>query len=173
MRAKTSNRIASLVSPCATTSRILTTPTLSPSTEVVVEMAKERWRVDIYDIMKGLIHVRSKKENSYETKNIVDGHLEVEKRLNSDLRRFEMVYQSENSLENRVDEHDLNITRLEEHNLTLKEIIFIIEDELGEFRQHVLCLQTEGIRLQDFNRDHVCPEKSVEDGGESDDNGDY
>ncbi|CAI8589624.1 unnamed protein product [Vicia faba] len=122
MRAKTSNRIASLVSPCATTSRILTTPTLSPSTEVVVEMAKERWRVDKYDIMKGLIHVRSKKENSYETKNIVDGHLEVEKRLNSDLRRFEM---------------------------------------------------TEGIRLQDFNRDNVFPEKSVIDGGESDDNGDY
>ncbi|XP_058761439.1 uncharacterized protein LOC131634833 [Vicia villosa] len=145
IRAKKSGGIASLVSPCVTTPTILTTPTLSPSTEVVVEIAKETWGVDGYGTMKGLIRVRSGKENSDKTEN--DGsdceHLEVEKRLNSDLSRFEMIYPSENSLENRIDKQELRITRLEEQNLTLKERIFVIEDELSELRRRVLCLERE------------------------------
>lgn len=67
-----------------------------------------------------------------------------------------------------VDEHKFHITCLEEHNLILKEIILLIEDELDELRRHVVCLEREGIRLLDFNRDRVCSEKSVGDGGDSD-----
>ncbi|CAK8532187.1 unnamed protein product [Lathyrus sativus] len=168
IRAKKSGGIASLVSPCATTPAILTTPRLSPSTEVVVEMAKEKWGVDGYGTMKGLIRVRSEKEDTDERENIGGELLEIEKRLSSDLSRFEMIYRNENSLENRVDEQELHITRLEEHNLTLKERIFLLEDELGELRRRVLCLETEGIRLQDFNGGDVCSEKSVGDDGDSD-----
>ncbi|XP_058765370.1 uncharacterized protein LOC131638842 [Vicia villosa] len=156
IRAKKSGGIASLVSPCATTPAILTTPMLSPSTEVVGEMAKEKWGVDGYGTMKGLIRVRSVKENFEEDEYNGGEHLEVEKRLNTDLRRFEMVYPSENSLENRVDEQELHIIRLEEQNLILKEKKFLIRDELDELRRRVLCLETEVIKLQKFNREDVC-----------------
>ncbi|XP_058765368.1 uncharacterized protein LOC131638838 [Vicia villosa] len=172
IRAKKSGGIASLVSPCARTPAILTTPILSPSTEVVVEMAKEKWGVDGYGTMNGLIRVRSRKESSNETENNDSEQFEVEKTLNTHLRRFEMICPSEYSLENRVDEQELKISRLEEHNLTLKERVFLIERELNELRRRVLCLETEGIRLQDFNREDVCSDKSVSDDGESDDKGD-
>ncbi|XP_058758622.1 uncharacterized protein LOC131631867 [Vicia villosa] len=144
IRSKKSGGIASLVSPCATTPRILTTPTLSPLTEVVVEMAKENWGVDGYGTMKGLIRVRSRKEDSDKTENNGSDseHLEVEKKLKSDLRRFEMIYPSKYSLENRIDEQELHITRLEQLNLILKERSFFIEDELSELRRRVLCLET-------------------------------
>ncbi|CAK8532188.1 unnamed protein product [Lathyrus sativus] len=166
IRAKKTGGMASLVSPCEMTPAILTTPTLSPSTEVVVDMAKEKWGVDGYGTMKGLIRVRSEKESSEDSENNDGEHLEVEKRLNSDLSRFEMIYPSESSLENRVDEQELHITRLEEQNLTLKERIIFIEDELDGLRRRVVWLEREGIRLQDFNGD-VCSEKSVGDDGDS------
>ncbi|XP_004488452.1 uncharacterized protein [Cicer arietinum] len=182
IRAKKSGGIASLLSPCAVTPAILTTPTLSPSTEVVVEMAKEKWGVDGYGSMKGLIRLRSsEKENSDETgENNIGEHLDVEKRLNHDLGRFEMIYPSsgvENSLENRVDEQGLQIAHLEEQNLTIKERIFLMERELSDLRTRVTCLETVGDRQsENFNGGEVCSEKSVHNGdyhdGESDDYGD-
>lgn len=167
IRAKKTGGIASLVSPCAVTPAILTKPSLSPSTEVVVEMAKEKWGVDGYGTMKGLIRLRSGKENSGE--NNGGEVLEVEKRLNSDLSRFEMIYPSsgdEHSLENRVDEQDLQIAHLEEQNLSFKERIFLMERELSDLRQRVVCLETEGNGAGDresenFNGIDVCSEKSV------------
>ncbi|XP_058726102.1 uncharacterized protein LOC131597418 [Vicia villosa] len=170
IRAKKFGGIASLMSPCARTPAALTTPILSPSTEVVVEMAKENWGVDGYGTMNGLIRVRSRKESSDETENNGSEQFEVEKILNIDLRRFEMINPSRYNLENRVDEQELHIIRLEQQNLTLKERVFLIESELDELRHRVLCLETKEIRLQDFN-DDVCLDKSVKDDRESDDNG--
>lgn len=171
IRAKKTGGIASLVSPCAVTPAILTTPSLSPSTEVVVEMAKEKWGVDGYGTMKGLIRLRSGKENSDETCEINGGEvLEVEKRLNNDLSRFEMIYPSsgdEHSLENRVDEQDLQIAHLEEQNLSFKERIFLMERELGDLRRRVVCLETEGIGAGDReseNFNDACSEKSCGNG---------
>lgn len=173
IRAKKTGGIASLVSPCAVTPAILTTPLLSPSTEVVVEMAKEKWGVDGYGTMKGLIRLRSGKENSGETCENNGGEvLEVEKRLNNDLSRFEMIHPSsgdEHSLENRVDEQDLQIAHLEEQNLSFKERIFLMERELSDLRQRVVCLETEGNGAGDresenFNGIDVCSEKSVSNG---------
>lgn len=156
IRAKKTGGIASLVSPCAVTPAILTTP----STEV----AKEKWGVDGYGTMKGLIRLRSGKENS-------GGEvLEVE---NNDLSsRFEMIFPSsgdEHSLENRVDEQDLQITHLEEQNLLFKERIFLMERELDDLRRRVACLETEGIGAGDresenFNGRDVCSEKSIGNG---------
>lgn len=135
-----------------------------------MEMAKEKWGVDGYGTMKGLIRLRSGKENSGE--NNGGGVLEVEKRLNNDLSRFEMIYPSsgdEHSLENRVDEQDLQITHLEEQNLSFKERIFLMERELSDLRQRVVCLETEGNGAGDresenFNGIDVCSEKSVGNG---------
>jgi len=83
------------------------------------------------------------------------------------------------SLENRVDEQDLQIAHLEEHNLSLKERIFIMERELGDLMRRVVCLETEGIGVVDgesenFNDGEFCSKKSIENGvhddGKSDDN---
>lgn len=161
IRAKKTGGIASLLSPCAVTPAILTTPSLSPSTEVVVEMAKEKWGVDGYGTMKGLIRLRSGKENNGS-----------EVLLNNDLSRFEMIYPSsgdEHSLENRVDEQDLQITHLEEQNQLFKERIFLMERELGDLRRRVVCLETEGNDAGDresenFNGRDVSSEKSVGNG---------
>ncbi|XP_061342531.1 uncharacterized protein LOC133288729 [Gastrolobium bilobum] len=202
IRAKKSGGIASLVSPCPVTPAILPTPMLSPSTEVVFETAKEEWGVDGYGSMKGLIRLRSGKGDSDEDSDEIDGsgseRVEVEKRLDHDLSRFEMIYPisgDEQSLENRVDEQDTHIAQLEVENLTLKERIFLIEMELGELRRRVLCLETDGFGggggggggcgsgsgrvLENFDNDlaggDVCSEKSVgngDDGGGDDDNGD-
>ncbi|KAL0437254.1 UNVERIFIED_CONTAM: hypothetical protein Sradi_0433300 [Sesamum radiatum] len=59
IRAKKSGGIAPLVSPYPMTPAVLPTPILSPSREVLVDMAKEEWGVDGYGSMKGLIRLRS------------------------------------------------------------------------------------------------------------------
>ena len=175
IHAKKFGGIASLVSPCAVTPTILTTSTLSSSTVVILETAKEKWGVDEYDTMKGLIRLRKENENFDQAgeNNDCCEVFEVEKRLNNDLSRFEMIYPTscgdEHNLENRVDEHGLQIKHLEEQNLTFKEIIFLMERELGDLRRRVVCLETEGIGAGDhesenFNDQDVCLEKSIENG---------
>lgn len=160
IRAKKSGGIASLVSPDPVTPAILPTPTLSPSREVLVDMAKAEWGVDGYGSMKGLIRLRSGKgDNSDEedsgeeiggggcSGSDVEECVEFEKRLDHDLSRFEMIYPNcgGNALENRVDEQDTQISQLEVDNLTLKERIFLMERELGELRRRVQCLETDGV----------------------------
>ena len=85
-------------------------------------------------------------------------------------------------LENRVDDRDCHISRLEEENLTLKERVFFMEREVEDLRRRVQCLETEGWRfhLTDNNKeetaasenafdnggnDHACSEKSINDIG--------
>ncbi|KAK2977427.1 hypothetical protein RJ640_022290 [Escallonia rubra] len=186
IRAKKSGGITSLVSPCAVTPAILPTPTFSPSGEVLVDMAKEEWGVDGYGSMKGLIRVRStghddEEEGGCETSD--SDVEEMERRLDHDLSRFEMVYpnaeEQSNTLEKLVDGQDGNIVRLQEENLTLKERLFLMERELEDIRRRVRCLETGGGRTREKNDNDdegsengsdnvwggdVCSEKSVGDG---------
>ncbi|KAK6925716.1 hypothetical protein RJ641_007435 [Dillenia turbinata] len=160
IRAKKSGGIASLVSPSPVTPAVLPTPIFSPSREALVDTAKEEWGVDGYGSMNGLIRLRSSPGN-YE---IVDGHedveeedggssdsdleehVEMERRLDQDLSRFEMIYPNNNSdynivLESRVNDQDTHIAHLEEENLTLKERLFLVERELGQLRQRLQFLE--------------------------------
>ncbi|KAJ0966770.1 hypothetical protein J5N97_023687 [Dioscorea zingiberensis] len=176
IRAKKSGGIASLVSPCPVTPAILPTPKFSPSREGLVDMAKEEWGVDGYGSMKGLIRLRSPTRVNGEEEEVEEGegssesdveeHLEVERRLDHDLSRFEMVYPSFGEdagaaaaasaayvLENRVDDQDTHIAQLEEENLTLKERLFLMEREMGELRRRLQRLETEYLGREEKN-DH-------------------
>ncbi|KDP34258.1 hypothetical protein JCGZ_12826 [Jatropha curcas] len=164
IRAKKSGGIASLVSPCPVTPAVLPTPIFSPSREVLGDMAKEEWGVDGYGSMKGLIRLRSpgneaeavhdddeEEEGNGSSESDVEEHVEVERRLDHDLSRFEMIYPTyggvgvdysfNNVLENRVDDQDTHIAQLEEENLTLKERLFLMERELGDLRRRLQFLE--------------------------------
>ncbi|XP_059651786.1 uncharacterized protein LOC132299280 [Cornus florida] len=188
IRAKKSGGIASLVSPCPVTPAILPTPIFSPSREVLVDMAKEEWGVDGYGSMKGLIRLRSpgheaedEEEGGGSSDSDAEEHVEVERRLDHDLSRFEMIYpnsgdEQNNLLENRVDDQDTHISQLEEENLTLKERLFLMERELEDLRRRVHCLETTTVQVRNNNEEasenasenegggDVCSEKSVGDG---------
>ncbi|KAJ7949091.1 PRLI-interacting factor A [Quillaja saponaria] len=168
IRAKKSGGIASLVSPCPVTPAILPTPVFSPSREVSIDTAKEEWGVDGYGSMKGLIRLRSPKGDEADDEDEeedgaggssdsdVEEHVEVERRLDHDLSRFEMIYpghggsgggyEQSSALENRVDDQDNHIEQLEEENLTLKERLFLMERKLYDLRRRVQCLETNGGR---------------------------
>ncbi|CAN6555958.1 unnamed protein product [Malus baccata var. baccata] len=148
IRAKKAGGIASLVSPYPVTPAVLPTPMFSPSREVLGDMAKEEWGVDGYGSMKGLIRLRSPGNDDDEggggsSESDVEEHVEVERRLDHDLSRFEMVYPNysgveyNNALENRVDDQDTHIAQLEEENLTLKERLFLMERELADLRRRM------------------------------------
>ncbi|XP_009383120.2 uncharacterized protein LOC103970931 [Musa acuminata AAA Group] len=160
IRAKKSGGIAPLVSPCPVTPAVLSTPKFSPTRDDLADMVKEEWGVDGYGSMKGLIRLRSpnragsgsgdeNEEGSSETD--VEEHLEVERRLDQDVSRFEMVFPEEEEqgmktaadlLESRVEDQDAHIAQLEEENLTLKERLFLIESEMEDFRRRLQLLET-------------------------------
>ncbi|KAK7270056.1 hypothetical protein RIF29_22935 [Crotalaria pallida] len=183
IRAKKSGGIASLVSPCPVTPAVLPTPILSPSREVLGDMAKEEWGVDGYGSMKGLIRLRSPghEADGHDDEEEEDGgggssesdveeHVEVERRLDHDLSRFEMIYPNyggdyNNGLENRVDDQDSHIAQLEEENLTLKERLFLMERELGDLRRRLLFLERQNHVAEDVN------EEVVENGSENESDG--
>ncbi|KAK8550630.1 hypothetical protein V6N13_119146 [Hibiscus sabdariffa] len=181
IRAKKSGGIASLVSPCPVTPAVLPTPMFSPSREVLGDMAKEEWGVDGYGSMKGLIRLRSP-ETGHDDEDDEDGgdssesdveeHVEVERRLDHDLSRFEMIYPSyggdyNNVLENRVDDQDTHIAQLEEENLTLKERLFLMERELGDLRRRLQFLERQSQIVEDVNEEVVenGSDNESEDGG--------
>ncbi|KAK9284012.1 hypothetical protein L1049_012271 [Liquidambar formosana] len=185
IRAKKSGGIASGVSPCPVTPAILPTPIFSPSREVLVDMAKEEWGVDGYGSMKGLIRLRSpghearcdeeEEEEGGSSDSDVEEHVEVERRLDHDLSRFEMIYpncgdEQTSVLENRVDDQDTHIAQLEEENLTLKERLFLMERELEDLRRRVQCLETDSGRGRGRarareNHDEVSENASDNEGG--------
>lgn len=159
IRAKKAGGITSLVSPCPVTPAVLPTPIFSPSREVLVDMAKEEWGVDGYGSMKGLIRLRSpgneaeapeedEEDEGGSSESDVEEHVEVERRLDHDLSRFEMIYPNYNGadhssylLENRVDDQDTHIAQLEEENLILKERLFLMEREFDDLRMRLQCLE--------------------------------
>ncbi|KVH90882.1 uncharacterized protein LOC112520733 [Cynara cardunculus var. scolymus] len=168
IRAKKAGGITSLVSPCPVTPAVLPTPNFSPSREVLVDMAKEEWGVDGYGSMKGLIRLRSpgneadvaedeEDEEGGSSESDVEEHLEVERRLDHDLSRFEMIYPNYGvtdhgsyHLENRVDDQDTHIAQLEEENLILKERLFLMEREFDNLRTRLQSLERQRRGAQGF-----------------------
>ncbi|GMH10285.1 hypothetical protein Nepgr_012126 [Nepenthes gracilis] len=177
IRAKKSGGIASLVSPCPVTPAVLPTPVLSPSREALVEMAKEEWGVDGYGSMKGLIRLRSspgheepgheaevydyeEEEEGESSESDVEEHVEVERRLDHDLSRFEMIYPNSgvdynNVLENQVDDQYTRIAQFEEENLLLKERLYLMERELGDLRRRLQFLERQSQVVEDINEDVI------------------
>ncbi|XP_024011666.1 uncharacterized protein LOC18017852 isoform X2 [Eutrema salsugineum] len=183
IRAKKSGGIAELVSPCPVTPAVLPTPMFSPSREVLGDMAKEEWGVDGYGSMKGLIRLRSDghelepydeddDDEGGSSESDVEEHVEVERRLDHDLSRFEMIYPNyggseyNNVLENRVDDQDSHIAQLEEENLTLKERLFLMERELGDLRRRLQYLERRNMVAEDANEE-VVENESESDGDDT------
>ncbi|KAF3341300.1 hypothetical protein FCM35_KLT10144 [Carex littledalei] len=146
IRAKKSGGIASLISPSPATPAILPTPTFSPTRERLVDMAKEEWGVDGYGSMSGLIRLRTPKEaddevdgSSDSSESDVEEHVEVERRLDHDLSRFEMIYPAgtDEVPHGEGDQAEARVARLEEENLTLRERLFLVETEMGEIRKRL------------------------------------
>jgi hypothetical protein len=109
-------------------------------------MAKEEWGVDGYGSMSGLIRLRSPKEpedeedgSSDSSESDVEEHVEVERRLDHDLSRFEMIYPVEHdeAPDGEGDQAEARVARLEEENLTLRERLFLVETEMGELRKRL------------------------------------
>ena len=169
IRAKKSGGIASLVSPCPVTPAVLPTPIFSPSREVLGDMAKEEWGVDGYGSMKGLIRLRSPGNEDEEeeeggggsSESDVEEHVEVERRLDHDLSRFEMIYPNysgmeyNNVLENRVDDQDSHIAQLEEETMTLKERLFLMDREMGDLRRRLQFLERQNHVVGDVHEEVV------------------
>ncbi|VAI52258.1 unnamed protein product [Triticum turgidum subsp. durum] len=159
IRAKRAGGIASLVSPCPVTPAVLPTPRISPSREGLSDMAQQQWGVDGYGSMKGLIRLRASSprhpdaegdDDDSSSGSDVEEHVEVERRLDHDLSRFEMVYPGGMAngaagyvLEDLDDEYDqdVHVARLEEENLTLKERLFLMEQEVGDMRRRLEAIE--------------------------------
>jgi len=150
IRAKRAGGVASLVSPCPVTPAVLPTPVLSPAREVLVEMAKEAWGVDGYGSMKGLIRLRADageaagEEGSGESD--VEEHVEVERRLDHDLSRFEMVQLPAPAAlgeedDDEEEDEEARAARLEEENLTLRERLFLMERDMADLRRRLLAVE--------------------------------
>lgn len=199
IRAKRAGGIASLVSPCPVTPAVLPTPRLSPSREGLADMAQAQWGVDGYGSMKGLIRLRSSPQpanpnaaasddddEGNSSGSDVEEHVEVERRLDHDLSRFEMVYPGRGEdaggyvLEDDDEyDQDAHVARLEEENLTLKERLFLMEQEVGDMRRRLEALEAkfslgggvgggeneveEAPPQNDAERIHTWPENSSED----------
>ncbi|KAF0905819.1 hypothetical protein E2562_008869 [Oryza meyeriana var. granulata] len=156
IRAKRAGGVASLVSPCPVTPAVLPTPQLSPAREVLVEMAKEKWGVDGYGSMKGLIRLRSQVadagglpgegEDSGSGESDVEEHVEVERRLDHDLSRFEMVQlpaaAGDGEDEDDDEAEEARAARLEEENLTLRERLFLMERDMDDLRRRLLAVES-------------------------------
>lgn len=143
IRAKKSGGIAFPVSPCPVTPAVLPTPEFSPAREVVVDTAKEEWGVNGYGTMSGLIRLREMGRNSEEGDRgcgSSESDVEVERRLDHDLSRFEMIYPNENG-GGEIDNRDSCVGRVEEYSMSLKERLFSMESELEDMRRRVLVLE--------------------------------
>ncbi|XP_066399901.1 uncharacterized protein [Miscanthus floridulus] len=153
IRAKRAGGVASLVSPYPVTPAVLPTPVLSPAREVLVEMAKEAWGVDGYGSMKGLIRLRADAgdaagDDSGSGESDVEEHVEVERRLDHDLSRFEMIHLPDAAAaalgvggEDDDEDEEARAARLEEENLTLRERLFLMERDMDDLRRRLLTVE--------------------------------
>jgi hypothetical protein len=163
IRAKRAGGIAPLVSPSPVTPAVLPTPVISPAHDERLlsdVLAQQQWGVDGYGSMKGLIRLRpanhapssSSSDDDSSGGSDVEEHVEVERRLDHDLSRFEMVYpqpgpgavfEDDDELydQNQDDDVDVHVARLEEENLTLKERLFLMEQEVGDMRRRLEAIE--------------------------------
>jgi hypothetical protein len=155
IRAKRLGGIAPLVSPGPVTPAVLPTPVISPAHDERLlsdVLAQQQWGVDGYGSMKGLIRLRpathapDDDDDESSGGSDVEEHVEVERRLDHDLSRFEMVYPQPGAVledhdemydRNQGDDVDVHVARLEEENLTLKERLFLVEREVGDMRRRL------------------------------------
>jgi hypothetical protein len=172
IRAKRAGGVASLVSPCPVTPAVLPTPHLSPAREVLVEMAKEAWGVDGYGSMKGLIRLRSQAagvgvaagdDDSGSGESDLEEHVEVERRLEHDLSRFEMVQLPAAAFSD--EEDDARAARLEEENLTLRDRLFLMERDMADLRRRLLAVEE---LCRDRHRDGCVVDAADLDGEQAD-----
>uniref|UniRef100_J3MZY6 Uncharacterized protein n=2 Tax=Oryza brachyantha TaxID=4533 RepID=J3MZY6_ORYBR len=121
-------------------------------------MAKEKWGVDGYGSMKGLIRLRSQAtdagvlpgegEESGSGESDVEEHIEVERRLDHDLSRFEMVQlpaaagDGEDEDDDEEEAEEARAARLEEENLTLRERLFLMERDMDDLRRRLLAVES-------------------------------
>ncbi|KAK1666394.1 hypothetical protein QYE76_054553 [Lolium multiflorum] len=159
IRAKRAGGIAPLVSPSPVTPAVLPTPVISPAHDERLlsdVLAQQQWGVDGYGSMKGLIRLRlanhapSSSDDDDSSGSDVEEHVEVERRLDHDLSRFEMVYPQPGAVfedndelcdQNQQDDVDVHVARLEEENLTLKERLFLVEQEVGDMRRRLEAIE--------------------------------
>ncbi|VAI63935.1 unnamed protein product [Triticum turgidum subsp. durum] len=117
-------------------------------------MAQQQWGVDGYGSMKGLIRLRASSprhpgdaegdDDDSSSGSDVEEHVEVERRLDHDLSRFEMVYpggMANGGAYVFEDDQDVHVARLEEENLTLKERLFLMEQEVGDMRRRLEAIE--------------------------------
>uniref|UniRef100_A0A0A9FEU3 PRLI-interacting factor A n=1 Tax=Arundo donax TaxID=35708 RepID=A0A0A9FEU3_ARUDO len=114
-------------------------------------MAKEAWGVDGYGSMKGLIRLRSQaaadagaaagEDDSGSGESDVEEHIEVERRLDHDLSRFEMVQLPAAAPFGVDDDDEARAARLEEENLTLRERLFLVERDMADLRRRLLAVE--------------------------------
>ncbi|CAF2124920.1 unnamed protein product [Brassica napus] len=177
IRSKKSGGIADSVSPSLVTPSVLPSPVFSPSVEVLGNMVKEEWGVDVYGSMEGLVRLRSDGIHELEPfdedeggscKSDVEEHAEVETRLDKDLSQVEMVcpndgarFEYNNDLENRVDDQNKHIAQLEEENLTVKERLLLMERGFGDFMRRLECLERGNMVVGENGNGKVVENESV------------
>jgi hypothetical protein len=155
MRGKRPGGLTSLVSPV--TPAILPTPVLSPAPryrEGIVDEVKKVWGVDGYGSMNGLIRLRSVEDGERddcggtgesESEFEQDSVQQLDQRIEHGLSRFEILYPSpsgarddnKQSPEVRVEELENYVAQLEDENLSLKENLFLMQQELTETRRRL------------------------------------
>lgn len=182
MRAKKLGGIAPAVTPSPATPAVFATPLLSPGVRdkgSLEEMNRELG-VDGYGSMNGLIRLRSYqdrvRDGSDSESDVEQGNLmneehsvhsveRLEQRIDQGLSRFEMIYPSRSmevgggaprNLQNCVISQERLIAHLEEENLTLKERLFLVEQELKELRLRVR--ELEGLNAADEPKEEHCEE---------------
>ncbi|KAI5062227.1 hypothetical protein GOP47_0022766 [Adiantum capillus-veneris] len=182
MRAKKLGGIAPAVTPSPATPAVFPTPLLSPGVRdkgSLEEMNRELG-VDGYGSMNGLIRLRSyedrARDGSESESDVEQGDLmneehsvhsveRLEQRIDQGLSRFEMIYPSRSvemdgapprNLQNCVISQERLIAHLEEENLTLKERLFLVEQELIELRRRVR--ELEGLNVADEPKEEQCEE---------------
>jgi hypothetical protein len=176
IRSKSAGGVAALVSPCPVTPAVLPTPVLSPAREVLVEMAKEAWGVDGYGSMKGLIRLRPQQQaadawedGSGSGESDVEEHVEVERRLDHDLSRFEMVQlPAAPAADEEAEDVEARAARLEEENLALRARLFLMERDMADIRRRLVAVES---LCRDRHRDGCVvdgPSEAIAGAGESD-----
>nr|VDC91199.1 unnamed protein product [Brassica oleracea] len=179
IRAKKSGGIADSVSPSLVTPSVLPSPMFSPSVEVLGNMVKEEWGVDVYGSMEGLVKLRSDGIHELEPfdedeggscKSDVEKHAEVETRLDKDLNQVEMVcpndggrFEYNNDLENRVNDQIRHTAQLSNENLTVKERLLLMEREFGDFKRRLESLERRNMVVGENGNGEVVENESERD----------
>ncbi|KAJ4905973.1 hypothetical protein Rs2_09631 [Raphanus sativus] len=152
-----------------------------PSVEVLGNMVKEEWGVDVYGSMEGLVRLRSDGIHELEPfdedgggscKSDGEKNVEVEKRLENDLSQLEIVcpngrgrFDYNNDLENRVDNQNRHIAQLEEENLTVKQRLSLMEREVGDFKRRLESLEMRNMVVGEDGNGEVVENESGRDSG--------